>query len=299
MKTKNTPKASRTLFRIQLLSMLFGLVISFDTFAGGGSQDAGSADSLGRLLAYAQTRLVELLPQLDRSRLFPSHPSLKGVYDKNHSKLVVELGSARFEAVSVDTKLTDSHFGYPTWIQLLHGPGINIRYNPNLSLYASMIDSQGHKLSSGSDSSKPHLVDIMGFLLHEVGHGYGLNEQDSWIFAIELVKGIDLISKISIPTKYCDFQYWNYAVTPNVLVNKSFELAGDIISKSVQFENGRIYVSQEMRDGKRPIIDVEISTQSDEDAYLSFDAMGPFHVARILKKNREIGLNLLCQLKKY
>lgn len=165
--------------------------------SGGGSEGGGGGGAITRLLIYAQNYLT-----LELHAMALKNPRLE--------KMSKDIKTLEFIAVKEDQELTDPHFGYKTWIRILPGSPIRIEYNPSAEAYAKIVQS----LEPGKiTDSTPLLRDVVGFLLHELGHHYGMKEEDAWKFAFDLQKEIEASS--SIKPKICRFSHQE-ALSPMV-----------------------------------------------------------------------------------
>jgi hypothetical protein len=199
------------------------LLISLFIFMGANllAGDAGGhgGGTLARLLSYAKDEIARTLPLLQPKVVVFNSPKLTRWYAKSFENMSMEVRGIQLIASS--RKLTDSYFGYETWIRLPKDADFTVEYNPDLENYQRLIGdiNSRYRKSSFQPSITPTLTDVTEYLLHELGHRYGLDEHDAWQFAQALVGRFSFRQPLR-PTK-CDFRLRN-RVTYKSVFSKTF-----------------------------------------------------------------------------
>jgi hypothetical protein len=191
---------------MKTLSISLLMFLGANAFAVGDAVGHGGG-TLARLLSYAKEELSKTLPLLPPGVVRFSSPKLTTWYAGSFESMSEEVKNIRLVASS--EKLTDSYFGYETWIRLPSGEAFVVEYNPDLANYQRLIGDieiryKGTVLNSGIT---PTLTDVTEYLLHELGHRYGLDEHDSWQFA-QAIAGRFSFKQPLKPTT-CDFYVRN------------------------------------------------------------------------------------------
>jgi hypothetical protein len=187
------------MFNMKRIFLFFMLsVYSGNGIAGHESGDGGG--TIARLLSYAKLEIVKALPNLLPKVVEFDSPDLENWYASNYSQMLQDVRNIEF--VPMDIELSDSFYGYDTWIRLNVSQGFVVEYNPSVKRYQKLIGAINLRyrgVKYGAEPS-PSLVDITEYLLHEIGHKYGLKEHDAWRFAQTLVKRLNIMQPI-MPTK--------------------------------------------------------------------------------------------------
>lgn len=165
---------------------LFLTILCLYSFAGDAGGHGGG--TLARLLTYTQSELVNTLPLLTSKAVDFGTVKLNQWYAKSQGKMVSELKSLRFLPTSETVR--DSFFGYETWIRITNSVDFIIEYNPDVEKYSRLVGDINlkHRHAGNTTNATPSISDVAEYLLHEMGHRYGLEEQDAWIFAQTLSK---------------------------------------------------------------------------------------------------------------
>jgi len=161
------------------------LIWSASSFAGDAVGHGGG--TLARLLSYAKDEISRTIPLLRPETMrFPS-AKLTRWYVGAFETMSKEIKNIQLTPSS--EKITDSYFGYKTWIRLLRGRDFIVEYNPDVDLYHRLVGDINfrYRESHFNTSVSPSITDVSEYLLHEVGHRYGLDEPDAWQFAQTVV----------------------------------------------------------------------------------------------------------------
>jgi hypothetical protein len=204
------------MMKLLILTILF----SFPAEARVGTESIGGGGVLARLLVASQDYLRREIPRVPVSDAFADNRALHDLYVKVAGRMPKDL--AQLKLISVNKDLTDQAMGYLTWIRILPGTPITLEYNPAPELFSKLVDTR--LLDAPQADETPRLRDVMAFLLHELGHYYGLGEEDAWRFASGLQKELDLRSAARL--KKCNLSYADPAVGATEALNKNFTLGG-------------------------------------------------------------------------
>ena len=162
-----------------VVGMLFFLICS-NLPAGDAAGHVGG--TLARLLAYSKSEIVNMLPLLNPSAIEFQTLAMKKWYAASYGKMLTEIKSLRFKITS--GTLRDSSFGYETWIRVRQTTDFVVEYSPDIENYQRLVGIINPEYRhSGRIETSPSISDVSEYLLHEIGHRYGLGEQDAWTFA--------------------------------------------------------------------------------------------------------------------
>jgi hypothetical protein len=147
-----------------------------------GHESGNGGGTLARLLSFSQNEIINILPLLNPKAVEFNSSALNNWYASSYGKMIEEVKSLRFQITS-DT-IQDSSYGYKTWIRIRQTEDFIVEYNPDVENYQRLagIINLEHR-HSGSNQVTPSISDVTEYLLHEIGHRYGLGEQDAWTFA--------------------------------------------------------------------------------------------------------------------
>jgi len=199
----------------KLLTSLF-LVLAANAFAVGDAVGHGGG-TLARLLSYAKDEISRTLPLVRPQVVAFASPRLTSWYKGTYESLSKEVTSLRL--VEVSESLNDSYFGYETWIRLAKGRDFVVEYNPDLDNYQRLVGDINTRYRKSSPKITPALIDVTEYLLHEIGHRYGLDEHDAWDFAQSIAVFFSFKQPLKPTT--CNFTLQNRG-TYKVIASRTF-----------------------------------------------------------------------------
>ncbi len=168
-----------------LLVSLF-IVIGANSFAGDVGGHGGGA--LARLLTHIKGELIHSLPWPGAVDFDTA--DMTRWYTKSHGKMVSELSSLRFHPT--DETIRDSYFGYESWIRIRSSADFVMEYSPDVEKYSRLVGAINfrYRHAGSTMNATPAISDVAEYVLHEIGHRYGLEEEEAWAFAQSLSKSI-------------------------------------------------------------------------------------------------------------
>lgn len=174
--------------RFRFFSGVLTLFLATGSFGGAGDTKGNGGGTLARLLSYAHRELVSMLPTLRPNTLDFKTQKLAKWYADNFVQMNEDIKGIRF--VPMNEKISDSYYGYESWIRLNTTSGFIVEYNPDVTVYQKLVGmiNPRYRVVGVDQDATPSILDVTEYLLHEVGHKYGLNEQDAWEFAQALIK---------------------------------------------------------------------------------------------------------------
>jgi hypothetical protein len=169
------------------LVVLLTVLLSFyvpPVIAGEGGR---GADDISRLMNEANNNLVpEILKNISADdQVLNNYPKVRQLYAPVR-ELMLKNTPVPLEPVGV--VLEDSVTHVKTWINTLPSPGSAVRYNQYVEIYQKFVHLQ------------PDQRTVVEHLLHEIGHQYGMNEDEAWTFAQVLTR--------AYRTKTAPKRYW-------------------------------------------------------------------------------------------
>ena len=278
-----------------------------------GVDSSGGGGVLSRLLVFSQQVLIDQLGQLPADGLFAKNPGLKSRFMTIRPRLEDDLRSIHFIEVSASQEIKDPHMGYKTWIRILSGPTLQIQFNPDPDYYQKIVQSLSVTSWDRTISTVPQLNDVLGFLLHEMGHHYGLGEEDAWRLAFELAAALNKIENLEAPTKYCHYHFWDRRDgTETWKKQEDFVLDGALAEKLITLDllpgawdkkerkdppqaAGHVSLSHDVRGKRGSILKLTIVPRYGEDTNLILDARSELDYDRIFVNPRMVGLVMWCR----
>jgi hypothetical protein len=163
-------------FKIQILFAVFiCMIVPFHPVrAGDGAHGAGP---LSDLVNKARNQVVPLIfKNIDiNDPLVLENRRAHDLYAKNRQDILASLDELP-RLRQVDYEPVDSVTHVATWIATENRHGASIHYNPKIEIYKKY-----------NQNSEPEIWRVTEAYLHELGHQYGMDEDDAWTFALTLV----------------------------------------------------------------------------------------------------------------
>lgn len=204
-----------------LFVLALGLASSSD-LSSAGHENGNSGGTLARLLSYAHREVLVTLPMLPPRMLDFGSPKMTNWYASHYTKMTKDIKNIRFAPVS--ERIFDSYYGYESWIRINTSSGLVVEYSPDVSAYqrlVGVINLHNRGIGTSQDIS-PSILDVTEYLLHEIGHIYGLNEHDAWEFAQTLLKHFNFTKEILPLT--CHAHIDASGVSPSNFINEDVTL---------------------------------------------------------------------------
>lgn len=255
-----------------------------------GNESGGGGGVLAKLLVSSQEYLKKELPRIPAGETFSNDEGLRRLYLKVARQIPDDL--AQLKLTATNETLTDQRMGYVTWIRILPGNPMTLEYSPDSQLFLKLVDTR--LLNSAHDDETPRLRDVMAFLLHEMGHYYGLGEEDAWRFALGLQAELDQRSAARL--KNCSFTYADPSGGAMETLAKSFTLGG--MDSYLFTTPKRIFsIAHVFRTNSEPQLSVSVTNSETRSVELSLFIAANSQVSLLQSLGANTMLNLQCEIK--